>query len=257
MTELETMKRQAESLSLQSPRSTKYVKTDDTQETGNQTHPAVTGQCNQGPTSATTCDSGRGNITIIHAQSNGKHGGSRMQWTFPRTYLAGRTRSVSPQSPDLANHKADAEFQALNLNGSYTPDGISVFYEAITTEGFVSSSGHSLHEYCQIYALAQFFGVHNIFQDSEGTLLRKVMGDDTPLDVIRAGSSFASMFRWRALVERCRFLLARRVNILESDLRTMNCGGLNILATKLDETYDFLSKSGFVRNVAESKVEQG
>jgi hypothetical protein len=255
MAEVESMKRKAETLSLQSPRSTKSIKMEDVQEQSKSKAGNGGGNGSDTPVSTTACDSIRGNITIIHIQPNGKHGGSRMQWTFPRAYLSGRTRSTSPQSPDGGN-KPDAELNTASLGGSFTPDAIAVFYQAITTESSVSSLGHSLHEYCQVYALAQFFGVHNIFQDGEALLLRRIMGDETTLDTIRSASSLASIFRWRALVERCRLLLAKRLLILESDLKAMNCGGLNVLASKLDEVYDFLTKSGFVQNGTEMRKDQ-
>lgn len=262
MTEVESVKRKAEILSLQSPRLNKYVKMEDIQESNKTTPTSVNGMdaLNTTTAAATTtitsasCDAARGNITIIHMQTSGKHIGSRMQWTFPRAYLVGRIRATSPSAPDMV-HKTDAELNTSNLNGSFTTDAIAVFYQAITTESSVPSFGHSLHEYCQIYALAQFFGVHNIFQDGEATLLRRAMGEETPLDVIRTASGLASIFRWRALVERCRLLLGRRVNQLESDLKSMNCGGLNVLATKLDEVYDFLGKSGFLQNSNETRKE--
>jgi hypothetical protein len=258
MTEVENVKRKAETLSLQSPRLNKYVKMEDIQESNKTTPTSVNGMDalstvtpTPTTTTSTSCDTARGNITIIHTQANGKHGGSRMQWTFPRAYLAGRIRATSPSTPD----KTDAELNTANINGSFTPDAIAVFYQAITTESSVPSYGHSLHEYCQIYALAQFFGVHNIFQDGETALLRRSMGEETSLDTIRTASSLASIFRWRALVERCRLLLCRRINQLESDLKNMNCGGLNVLATKLDEVYDFLAKTGFLQNSSETRKE--
>jgi hypothetical protein len=79
------------------------------------------------------------------------------------------------------------------------------------------------------------------------------MGDETPLEAIRTASSLASIFRWRALVERCRLLLGKRISILESDLKNMNCGGLNVLATKLDEVYDYLAKSGLLTSTTDSR----
>ena len=82
------------------------------------------------------------------------------------------------------------------------------------------------------------------------------MGEETPLDEIRMASSLASLFRWRALVERCRYLLAKRARRLEADIKLMNCGGLNMLATKLDEVYDFVAKSGFVESPTEVRREQ-
>ena len=250
MAEVENMKRKAETLSLQSPRSAKLPKMEDAQERRSST---------EIPATATAAgDPNRGNVTIIHAISNGKHGGSRMQWTFPRSYLAGRTRSTSPQQSPRLGGKTNAELNTASLQGTFSPDAIAVFYDAITKESSISSTGHSLPEYCQIYALAQFFGVYNIFQDGETQLLRKVMGEETSLEVIKTASGLASIFRWRALVERCRFLLSRRIVLLEADLKTMNCGGLNVLASKLDEVYDFLLKSGFVQNptMSESKTEQ-
>jgi hypothetical protein len=251
MAEMEGVKRKAETLSLQSPRSTKYVKMDDVQESNKQSAlPTATGT--ETPTTSTNCDYARGNITIIHTQMNGKAGGSRMQWTFPRTYLAGRKRSTSPQSPVVSN-KTDTELNTANLSGSFTADAIAIFYQAITTESSVSSFGHTLHEYCQIHALAQFFGVHDIFQDGEALLLRRALGEETPLEAIRTGSSLASIFRWRALVERCRILLGKRISLLETDLKNMNCGGLNVLATKLDEVYDYLGKSGLLASATETR----
>jgi hypothetical protein len=247
---VECMKRKAEWLSLQSPRSLKHVKMKDatdankTRSTGSETTSSVPGP-----------DPSRGNITIIHVHADGKHGGSRMQWTFPRAYLTGRTRPSSPQTPGLAKPTtADADLNTASLNGSFTPNAIAVFYQAITSESSVPSSGHSLSEYCQIQVLAQFFGVQNIFQDGELLLLCKVMVDDTPLDIITTASSLASIFRWRALVERCRVLLGRRIRaLLEIELKTMNCGGLNTTATKLDEVYQFLHKSGTPQNTAETR----
>lgn len=252
MSEIESVKRKPESLSLQSPRLTKYVKMEDVQESNKTSTQPLSISGMDTPTTSTCCDAARGNITIIHMQMNGKTGGSRMQWTFPRTYLAGRKRSVSPPSPNVSN-KTDTELNTANLSGSFTPDAIAVFYQAITTQSSVSSSGHSLHEYCQIYALAQFFGIHDIFQDGESLLLRRVMGEETPLEAIKAGSSLASIFRWRALVERCRLLLSKRISTLELDLKNMNCGGLNVLATKLDEFYDYLTKSGLLTSAAETR----
>ena len=252
MAEIEAVKRKAETLSLQSPRLTKYVKIENVQES-NKSSAQPAGTVIETPTASTSCDSARGNITIIHTQMNGKTGGSRMQWTFPRTYLAGRKRrSTSPQSPVLSN-KTDTELNTANLSGSFTADAIAIFYQAITTESSVSSFGHTLHEYCQIHALAQFFGVQDIFQDGEALLLRRAMGEETPLEVIRTASSLASIFRWRALVERCRILLGKRVSVLESDLKNMNCGGLNVLATKLDEVYDYLGKSGLLASATETR----
>jgi len=251
MAEIEGVKRKAEALSLQSPRLTKYVKMEGVQESNKQpAQPPTTAA--ETPTTSTSCDSARGNITIIHMQMNGKAGGSRMQWTFPRTYLVGRKRSTSPQSPVVSN-KTDTELNTANLSGSFTADAIAIFYQAITTESSVSSFGHTLHEYCQIHALAHFFGVHDIFQDGEALLLRRVMGEETPLEAIRTASSLASIFRWRALVERCRILLGKRINMLEADLKNMNCGGLNILATKLDEVYDYLGKSGLLASAMEMR----
>jgi len=251
--EVEGVKRKAETLSLYSPLSTKYVKMEDANETNKQpTQRVATTSEIPTPTTSTNCDSARGNITIIHTQMNGKTGGSRMQWTFPRTYLSGRKRATSPQSPGISS-KMDTELNTANLSGSFTADAISIFYQAITTESSVSSFGHTLHEYCQIYALAQFFGVHDIFQDGEVLLLRRAMGEETPLEAIRTASSLASIFRWRALVERCRMLLGKRINTLESDLKNMNCGGLNVLATKLDEVYDYLGKSGFLTSAVETR----
>jgi hypothetical protein len=174
-----------------------------------------------------------------------------MQWTFPRAYIVGRTRSTTPQSP---SSRADSELNTSNLNGSFTTDAIALFYQAITTETSVSSYGHSLHEYCQIHALAHFFEVQDIFEDGEAMLLRRVMGDDTPLDAIRSASGLASIFRWRALVERCRLLLGRKVRLLEADLKTMNCGGLNILASKMNEVYEFMAKSGFLHATATAET---
>lgn len=252
MAEIESVKRKAESLSLQSPRLTKYVKMEDVQESI-KTAAQSSSTGTDTPTTSTSCDASRGNITIIHMQMNGKTGGSRMQWTFPRTYLSGRKRSTSPPSPNVSNNKTDTELNTANLSGSFTSDAIAVFYQAITTQSSVSSSGHSLHEYCQIHALAQFFGVHDIFQDGESLLLRRVMGEETPLEAIRTGSSLASIFRWRALVERCRLLLGKRIVTLEMDLKNMNCGGLNVLATKLDEFYDYLMKSGLLASAAETR----
>jgi hypothetical protein len=251
MADVEHMKRKAESLSLSSPRSAKLPKMEEMQETPRS---SVEIPASMAPVG----DSNRGNVTIIHAiNSGGKQLTSRMQWTFPRSYLAGRTRSVSPQQSPRLGGKSNAELNTASLQGTFTPDAIAVFYDAITKEQKVLSSGHTLHEYCQIYALAQFFGVHNIFHDGEGNLLRRVMGDDTSLDNIKTASGLASVFRWRALVERCRFLLSKRIAVLEADLKTMNCGGLNVLASKLDEVYDFLLKSGFVNPTAvESKSEQ-
>jgi hypothetical protein len=238
------MKRKAELLSLGSPKCVKHVKMEDVQEASKST---------RSETPSGNSESSRGNITIIHVQPNGEHGGSRMQWTFPRAYLTGRTRLGSPQTPGFAKPTpADAELNTASLSGSFTPEAIAVFYQAITTESSIASSGHSLPEYCQIHALAQFFGVHNIFQDGETVLLRKTMVDDTPLDIITIASSLASIFRWRALVERCRILLGRRIRaLLEVELKTMNCGGLNTTATKLDELYQFLRKSGTLQNSAE------
>jgi hypothetical protein len=246
MAEIENMKRKSDTLTLQSPQSSKYVKMEDVLEgpksgLGPNTHSIIT--------TATACDATRGNITLIHVQTTGKHRGTRMQWTFPRSYLTGRTRSTSPQSPDTSSN--DAELNTASLNGTFSPEAISLFYQAITTETSISSYNHSLLEYCQVYALAEYFRISNIFQDGETLLLRRVMGEETPLDGIRAASSFASVFRWRALVERCRFLLAKRARRLETDIKLMNCGGLNMLATKLDEVYDFLAKSGFVASPTE------
>lgn len=252
--ERENMKRRQESLPLLSPVVPKHIKVEDIPELLNKassTTPATDTSC----TRATSCESMRGNITIIHVQSNGKHSGSRMQWTFPRSYLVTRTRSGTPQSPAIGSGSGDAELLTSKLSGSFTPEAIAVFYQAVVTESSVPSNGHSLHEYCQIQALAQYFGVHNIFQDGEGTLLRIVMGDETSLEMVRSACSLASIFRWRALVERCRLLLQRRVRLVEMDLKTMNCGGLNILATKLDEVYDFMIKTGFVQNPLEPRRE--
>lgn len=249
MSEIESMKRKADTLSLQSPRSSKYIKMEDVLDSAKSgtSIPAVI-------TTATTCDTTRGNITIIHVQTSGKHRGTRMQWTFPRSYLTGRTRSTTPQSPKTASN--DAELNTASLNGTFSPEAIAIFYQAITTETSVSSDDHSLAEYCQVYALAEYFGIGNIFRDGETLLLRKVMGEETTLDGIRVASSFASVFRWRAMVERCRFLLAKRARRLEADIKTMNCGGLNMLATKLDDVYDFLLKSGFVGSPTEVRREQ-
>lgn len=251
MTEVETMKRKAELLSLKSPRSPKHLKMEDIQEQNGTCRPSGNSDLS---TTATTCDASKGNITIIHIQTNPKHGGSRMQWTFPRAYIVGRTRSTTPQSPSSNPTRSDSELNTSNLPGSFTTDAIAVFYEAITTETSVSSYGHSLHEYCQIYALAQFFEVQDIFEDGEAMLLRRVMGDDTPLDAIRSASGLASIFRWRALVERCRLLLGRKVRLLETDLKTMNCGGLNILASKMNEVYEFMAKSGFLNASATTET---
>jgi hypothetical protein len=247
---VECMKRKAELLSLQSPRSLKHVKMEDVTE-ANKTKSTGSETTSSGPSP----DSSRGNITIIHVRADAKHGGSRMQWTFPRAYLTGRTRSSSPQTPGLPKPTtADAELNTASLNGSFTPDAIAVFYQAITSESSVPSSGHTLAEYCQIQVLAQFFGVQDIFQDGEVLLLRKVMADDTPLDIITTASSLASIFRCRALVERCRVLLGRRIRaLLEIELKTMNCGGLNTTATKLDEVYQFLQKSATPKNIAETR----
>jgi hypothetical protein len=249
----ESLKRRHDSLPLLSPVGTKHIKVEDAPEMNKASSTPVT---DTSCASGTTCgDALRGNITIIHVQPNGKHPGSRMQWTFPKSYLAARTRSTTPQSPAIGIG-VDTELYTSKLSGTFTPEAIAVFYQAVVTESSVQSHSHSLHEYCQIQALAQNFGIYNIFRDGEGTLLRIVMGDETSLETVRAACSLASIFRWRALVERCRLLLQRRVRLVEMDLKTMNCGGLNILATKLDEVYDFMVKSGFVqetRNGAEMK----
>jgi len=248
---MESMKRKAETLPLQSPRSDKYIKMEDVLDSAKSSLgtriPTII-------TTATTCDTTRGNITLIHVQSSGKHRGTRMQWTFPRSYLMGRTRSTSPQSPSTTPN--DAELNTASLNGTFSPEAIALFYQAITMETSVPSEKYSLLEYCQIYALAEYFEICNIFEDGEALLLRKVMGEDTTLDGIKAASSYASVFRWRGLVERCRFLLAKRARRLEADIMIMNCGGLNMLATKLDEVYEFLSKSGFVASPTEARREQ-
>lgn len=249
----EVLKRKSDGHSLSSPVLSKHVKTEDIADV-DQASP-LRASADHSSTTPTNYDAMRGNITIIHVQANGKHGGSRMQWTFPRSYLASRTRSNTPQSPNIGS-KVDAELNTATLSGSFTPDAIAVFYQAVTTESSVPSIGHSLHEYCQIQALAQYFGVHNIFQDGETLLLSKVMSDETSFEAIRTGSGLASIFRWRALVERCRSLLQRKIRLLEMDLKTMNCGGLNILATKLDEIYDFMVKSGFIQSPLELRREQ-
>jgi hypothetical protein len=247
-TETDNMiKRKAETLSLESPRSAKFKKMEDVQETGKPV-PPPTPASETHPVS-TAIDSTRGNITIIHTHASIKSAGTRMQWTFPRSYLAARKRAGSPhppQSPAPTTTRNDTELNTANLHGSYTTEAISIFYTAVTSESSVPSSKYSLHEYCQIYALAHFFGITDIFTDGETVLLRRMMTDDTQLDAVRAATSFASIFRWRALVERCRHLLAKRVKMLEADLPVMNCGGLNILATKLDEAYEFLGKSGLL-----------
>ena len=240
------IKRKADALPLDSPRSAKFVKMEDVQETGKPVPPR-TPATETNPIVTTIDSSARGNITIIHSPSAGKSSGSRMQWTFPRTYLATRKRAGSPlpQSPS-ATGRNDTELNTASLHGSFTPEAISVFYQAVTSESQVPSSKYNLHEYCQIYALAHFFAINDIFTDGETLLLRRVMTDDTPLDSVRAATSLASVFRWRALVERCRHLLAKRIKMLDADLPHMNCGGLNILATKLDEAYEYLSKSGLL-----------
>jgi hypothetical protein len=249
MTEIEHVKRKAEDLSLQSPK-VKLFKSEDSP-TVTRTFPAgYGGPGNVTPTTASSIESPRGNVTIIHLQMNGKQAGSRMQWTFPRSYLTGRTRAKSPQSPGLliANNSMDTELNTANIaaRASFTHEAIEVFYRAITRESSVPSTGHKLHEYCQVFALAQYFGVQNIFQDGEAVLLKRVMNEETSLEDIRVAAGLASIFKWRALVERCRSLLAKRVRALEMDLRGMNCGGLSVLATKLDEVYEFLAKSGSV-----------
>ena len=245
----EDLKRKPDTeISMISPALTKHVKVEDVQqnaEVQNITPPPTLESCTG--SSTTSCDSSRGNITIIHVQSNNKHAGLRMQWTFPRSYLTTRVRSITPQSPCLGE-KVDAELNTANLNGLYTPEAIAVFYQAVTTESSVPSNGHSLHEYCQIHALAQYFSVSNIFREGETSLLRRVMGDETSLETIKTASSLASIFRWRALVERCRSLLCRRVRIIEQELRTMNCGSLNILATKFNEIQEAMSKSGLIHS---------
>src|SRR5579871_6673111 len=244
MEENESLKRRPEGLSMSSPVAPKQIKVEDAPELSKAGSTPI---ADTPSTKAGSCDGLRGNITIIHIQATGKHQGSRMQWTFPRSYLASRSRSGTPQSPCIGNN-VNAELCTSNLSGSFTPEAIAVFYQAVVTESSVSASGHTLHEYCQIQALAQHFGVHNIFQDGEAMLLRRVMGDETTLETVRSACSLASIFRWRALVERCRLLLLRRIRTVEKDLKTMNCGGLNILATKLDEVYDFMAKSGLIQN---------
>ena len=256
MTESENLKRKAEALSLKSPRSPKHLKMEDILDKNNTCRPSNNSDIPT-TTTSTVCDSSKGNITIIHVQTDPKHGGSRMQWTFPRAYLAGRTRSTTPQSPGSNSTRADSELNTSNLNGNFTTEAIAVFYQAITTESSVASFGNSLHEYCQIHALAQFFEVHDIFQDGEAMLLRRAMGEDTPLDAIRSATGLASMFRWRALVERCRLLLGRKIRGLDLDLKTMNCGGLNILATKMNEVYEFMAKSGFQHVTADTERARG
>jgi hypothetical protein len=239
-------KRKADVSPLESPRTAKCVKMEDeVQETGRAVSKIPSAE--KVSVSAPMDYSGRGNITIIHAPSNGKTPAPRMQWTFPRSYIAARKRSVSPapRSPAPVSRN-DTELNTSNLHGTYTPEAISIFYQAVTSETSVSSSKHTLHEYCQIYALAHFFGITDIFTDGETILLRRIMTDDMPLETVRAATSFASVFRWRSLVERCRFLLTKRVKALEADLPNMNCGGLNILATKLDEAYEYLSKAGLL-----------
>jgi len=249
MAEIEHVKRKAENLSLQSPK-VKLFKTE-VSPTVSRTFPAASGAPgNVTPTTASSVESPRGNVTIIHVQMTGKQAGSRMQWTFPRSYLTGRTRARSPQSPGLliANNSTDTELNTAHIatRASFTHEAIEVFYHAITGESSVASTGHKLHDYCQVFALAQYFGVQNIFQDGETVLLRRVMDEETSLDDIRVAAGLASIFKWRALVERCRLLLAKRVRTLELDLRAMNCGGLSVLATKMDEVYEFLAKSGNV-----------
>ena len=219
MADVEPMDCKPDTLSLQRPRSGNAPKMEDVQKTRSSSTEilvltASAGGCN------------RGKVTIIY---NGKSG-SQMHWTFPLSYLERRSRSFSQHIK-----KSIAELNASNFQGTFTPEALTAFYDAITKESTVPSDSHSLHEYCQIYCLAQFFGVYNIFQDDEGQPLRKVMGDDTGLETIKMASGLASVFKWRALVERCRFLLARRITLLKSDLEIMNCVGLNVLASKLNE----------------------
>jgi hypothetical protein len=107
----------------------------------------------------------------------------------------------------------------------------------------VRSTAYSLQENCQIHALAQYFGVCIIFHDEESALLKRVMGEDTSLETLRTASCLTSMFRWRALVERCRCLPGIGLRQVEEDLKTTNCGGLNTLATKLDELPQYMAMS--------------
>src|SRR5579859_6991041 len=171
MTEFETLKRKAEDISVQSPRTPKQLKLEEPQDT--RPMPAADSDSRS---AGLTREPKKGNITIIHTHVSG----SRTQWTFPRAYLIGRTRASSPPSTSSTKDAVsiDAELDTSNLNGSFTSEAVAIFYHAITTESTVSPTGHTLHEYCQIHALSQFFEVQNIFRDGEISLLRHVMTDD-------------------------------------------------------------------------------
>jgi hypothetical protein len=123
MEEPEIAKRKLDSHSILSPVAAKHVKIEEAQDFDANIGAPIPGLDNQSRSSTTSCDTSRGNVTIIHVQPNGKHAGSRMQWTFPRSYLLSRTRSTTPQSPCIGN-KIDAELNTASLNGSFAPEAV-------------------------------------------------------------------------------------------------------------------------------------